>query len=378
MRVDGRARERASAEKAIHSARRTIARQAATPDPLLIYGATGYSGRLIVDAARGCGLRPILAGRDAAKLAALAEPAGLEWRAAPLGEPGLLDAALQGVRVVLHAAGPFSHTARPMLEACLRAGVHYLDITGEIAVIEALARRDAVARQRGVMVMPAVGFDVVPSDCLAAHVAGRLPGAERLTIGLTGFTFLTRGSAKTLVEAVDAGVVRRGGVITRLPLGSRERPFDYGDGPRPSLNCSWGDVATAYYTTGIPNIETYVEATPLVQGTLAGSRYLGWVLRTAPWQAMMRAATDMLPEGPADEERKTARMTIVAEAERGGRRVRARLVTPESYTFTGVTAAAIARRALAGDVEAGFQTPARVYGSDLVLGFAGVVREDLE
>src|SRR5207244_1800308 len=110
------------------------------------------------------------------------------------------------------------------------------------------------------------------------------------------------GSAKTLVEAVDAGVVRRGGTITRLPLGSRERQFDYGDGPRTSLNVSWGDVATAYYTTGIPNIETYVEATPLVQGTLSGARYFGWLLRTAPCQVMMRAATDLLPEGPQDEE----------------------------------------------------------------------------
>ena len=377
--VDRGAGERAPSEKRLHGERRTIARVAATADPLLIYGATGYSGRLIVEAARSVGLHPILAGRDAGKLAALATPLGLEWRAAPLGEPARIDATLRDVRVVLHAAGPFSHTARPMLEACLRAGVHYLDISGEIAVIEALARRDASARQRGIMVMPAVGFDVVPSDCLAAHVARRVPGAERLALGLTGFSFLTRGSAKTLVEAVDAGVGRRGGAITRLPLGSRHRGFDYGDGPRPSLNVSWGDVATAYYTTDIPNIETYVEATPLVQGTLAGARYLGWLLRMAPWQAVMRAATDLLPEGPGDAERVAARMTIVAEAEDGaGRRARARLVTPESYSFTGVTAAAIASRALAGDVEPGFQTPARVYGSDFVLGFAGVVREDLE
>jgi short subunit dehydrogenase-like uncharacterized protein len=332
-----------------------------------------------VTAARALGLHPILAGRDSGKLAALAEPLRLEWRAASLGEPGRLDAALRDVRLVLHAAGPFSQTARPMLEACLRAGAHYLDISGEIAVIEALARRDVAARQRGIMVMPAVGFDVVPSDCLAAHVARRLPGAERLVLGLTGFSFLTRGSAKTLVEAVDAGVVRRNGAIIRLPLGSRERRFDYGDGPRRSLNVSWGDVATAYYTTGIPNIETYVEATPLVQSTLAGSRYFSWLLRMAPWQVMMRAATDLLPEGPSAEEQAAARMTIVAEAEDArGRRARSRLVTPESYLFTGVTAAAIARRVLAGDLEPGFQTPARVYGSDLVLGFAGVAREDLE
>jgi short subunit dehydrogenase-like uncharacterized protein len=345
----------------------------------VIYGATGYSGRLITHAALALDLRPILAGRDAAKLAALAEPLGLEHRAAALREHESLDGVLDGARVVLNAAGPFSQTSRPMLEACLRAGAHYLDITGEIAVIEALARRDAAARQRGIMIMPAVGFDVVPSDCLGAHVARRLPGAARLAFGLTGFTFLTRGSARTLVEAVDGGLVRRDGALIRLPLGSRERHFDYGSGPRPSLNVSWGDVATAYYTTGIPDIETYVETTPLVQGTLAAARYFGWLLRTAPWQVWLRAAADLLPEGPGDEERAAARMTIVAEArdDAGGRAV-ARLVTPESYTFTGLTASTIARRVLHGDVEVGFQTPARVYGSELVLEFPGVTREDVE
>jgi short subunit dehydrogenase-like uncharacterized protein len=349
-------------------------------DPLLIYGATGYSGRLITTAAVALGLRPILCGRNEAKLEAAAEPLGLEYRVAGLTEPDCLAAALCGIEVVLHAAGPFSSTSRPMIDACLRAGAHYLDITGEIPVLEDLVRRDADARARRIMVMPAVGFDVVPSDCLAAHVARRLPNASRLAIGLSGLRFATRGSMRTMAEQAGCGVtVRRNGSITSVPPGALARIFDYGAGPRQSLNISWGDVSSAFYTTGVPNIEVYFEATPTLQAMLMASRYLGGILSTAPWQTWLKACTDMLPEGHSEEERAAAVMVIVVEADDGARRrACARLWTPEAYTCTGITAAAIAQRVLNGDLEVGFQTPARVYGPDFVLSLAGVSREDLE
>src|SRR5436309_7478060 len=252
-------------------------------DPLLIYGATGFTGRLMIAGALERGLRPVLAGRDEARLAALAGGLGLEYRTARLGDGPALDAALRDVRVVLHAAGPFSETSRPMVEACLRAGAHYLDITGEISVIEALAARHAEARRRGVMVMPSVGFDVVPSDCLAAHVAARLPGARHLALGITGLRIATRGSAKTLTEHAFHGVqVRRGGALVRVPAGALRRGFDFGDGLRPSLAVLWGDVATAWYTTGIPDVEVYFEANPVVLSLLFATRWFGWLLATAP------------------------------------------------------------------------------------------------
>jgi short subunit dehydrogenase-like uncharacterized protein len=154
--------------------------------------------------------------------------------------------------------------------------------------------------------------------------------------------------------------------------------FDFGRGPEPALNISWGDVATAYYTTGIPNVETYYQASPLLRGVLATCRQAGWLLRTAPFQALLKAQADMLPEGPREEERARAGMVIVAEAsDERGVRVASRLRTPEAYTFTGTAAASVAMRALAGDLEAGFQTPARVFGPDFVLHLEGVSREDL-
>jgi short subunit dehydrogenase-like uncharacterized protein len=349
-------------------------------DPLLIYGATGYTGRLMLSGALALGLRPVIAGRNESRLAALSGPLGLEYRVARLADAAALDRALRDVRVVLHAAGPFSETWRPMVDACLRSGTHYLDITGEIPVIEALAGRNAEARRRKIMLMPAVGFDVVPSDCLAAHVAGRLPGARRLAVGIAGLRFATRGSAKTLVEHAALSVrVRRDGALAAVPPGALQRSFDYGNGLRPSLNISWGDVAAAWYTTGIPDIEVYFDATPALGGMLFASRYFGWILGTAPCQAWLKAHADMLPEGPTDSEREASEMVVVAEAEDSrGRRASARLRTPEAYTFTGTTGPAIARRVLRGDLEPGFQTPGRVYGGDFVLSFAGVSREDLE
>ena len=181
--------------------------------PLMIYGATGYTGRLMTQAVTAAGLHPVLAGRNEAKLAAMAEPLGLAHRAVSLHERERLEASLHDVRVVLNAAGPFSLTASPMVDTCLRTATHYLDISGEIAVFEALARRDAQARKRGIMIMPGVGFDVVPSDCLAAHVARRLPGAKRLALGLSGLVFASRGSAKTIVELQKTGPSTR---IARL------------------------------------------------------------------------------------------------------------------------------------------------------------------
>jgi len=346
----------------------------------MIYGAAGYTGRLMTQAARDAGLQPVLAGRDEAKLAAMAEALGLGYRAASLHEPERLEASLRDVRAVLHAAGPFAHTAAAMVGACLRTGTHYLDISGEVAVFEALARRDAEARRRRIMIMPGVGFDVVPSDCLAAHVARRLPRATHLALGVSGLVFTTRGSAKTIVEEAGRGVmVRRDGAIVAVPCGVLERRFDFGDGPRASLAMSWGDVAAAYYTTGIPNVGVYFEATPTLRSMLTASRYGGPLLRTALSQALLKAYADFLPSGPTAAQRAAARTVIVAEAEDGrGHRVCSRLRAPEAYAFTGASGAAVARCVLNGDFEVGFQTPARVYGADFILSFAGVAREDLQ
>jgi short subunit dehydrogenase-like uncharacterized protein len=348
---------------------------------LLVYGATGFTGSLLVDALMEHGLRPVIAGRDRRKLAAKAERLGLPYRIAELRDAKGMDAALEGVDVAVHVAGPFVKTARPMAEACLRAGVHYLDLGGEALGIESLFRYDADARRRGIMILPAIGFDVVPSDCLVAHVARRLPSATELAIGIGATGFLSPGSAKSFIEYAGEPVrVRRGGALVCVPPGTLEHVFDFGErGRLASCALSWGDTASAWYTTGIPNITTYFEATARLRAALAFCRWFGPAMGSPSLQAVMKAYADMVSAGPTAEQRASRRMMISVEAwDAAGRRAAARIQTPDSYGFTAVTASAISLRVLKGDLEPGFQTPGRVYGPDFVLGFEGVIREDAE
>jgi short subunit dehydrogenase-like uncharacterized protein len=341
---------------------------------LLIYGATGYMGRLIAREATSRGLRPILAGRSPDRVQQLANTEALPHRAASVESPDGLSAMLRDVDVVLNAAGPFRVTAPALARACIEHGVHYIDVSGEYAVIEQLARLDGQARDRGVMLMPGAGFDVVASDCMAAWVARRVREPQQLSIGLSGLNAISRGSAETVfVQYGELVMVRRNGLLTRVTPGMLAKDFDFGDGLRRAAAITWADVSSAYYTTGIPNITVYYEATALVELGLAYNRYGGWLLSTPAWEGWRKLGLRLLPAGPSSEERARGFAVVVAEATDGvGRRATVRLRTPEVYSFSATTSVAIADRILAGDCEAGFQTPARVYGAEYVLSLPGV------
>ena len=344
---------------------------------LLLYGCYGYTGRLLLDEALRTGLRPILAGRNRDEVEAMARTHALPSRVFALDDPQAIE--LGGVTAVLHSAGPFSKTAAPMLEACLRAGTHYLDVTGEIAVFEALAARDAEAKARGIMVLPGVGFDVVPSDCLAAHVAAKVPGASELTLAISTPRLTSQGTALTMLENAGAGgAVRRDGRIIGIPAGARERDVDFGDGPRRCVAIGWGDVATAYHSTKIPDIEVYMRAPWTMR---AGLRALGYVRRLATNARVRRFVARRIkagPAGPSDADRADGWSRVYAEARApDGRHAAARLTAPEAYTLTAMTGIRVAAAALAGDVRLGFQTPSLAYGADFILGVPGVVRTDV-
>jgi short subunit dehydrogenase-like uncharacterized protein len=345
---------------------------------IMIYGATGYTGQLLAEHALAQGLRPILAGRDPEKLRSLARRWQLESRAARLDDPAGLRAALVGVTVVIHAAGPFSKTARPMTEACLAAGTHYVDITGEIGVLEDLAARGAAAEAAGIVLLPAAGFDVVPSDCLAAHVAARLPGATRLRISIGGFGGFSRGTARTMAEGIAWGTrVRRDGRIVELPSPPRSSA-DFGRGPRRTVGLGWGDVSSAWYSTGVPNIDVYFEAFPAMAAAAGLPAGIRRIIAGHTAQRLINRGIDRLPEGPSASARAAARSTFLAEAWDGAsRRVASRMETPEGYTLTAWTAVEVARRLTAGAVPAGFHTPVTAFGADFILDFPRVVRTDL-
>jgi short subunit dehydrogenase-like uncharacterized protein len=351
------------------------------PDDMqfLLYGATGYTGQLIAEYAASFGLKPILAGRSEAKVKALAESLGLEYRVFDLADTAALDAALKETPVVLHAAGPFMFTAKPMLEACLRTGTHYLDITGEIAVFEMAARMDKKAREAGIMLLPGAGFDVVPTDCLALHLKNRMPDATHLQLAFAGLGGgVSQGTAATMAENLgEGGAMRKDGKIVKVPMGHKSMIVPFRDKSLFVMSIPWGDVSTAYHSTGIPNIETYMGFSPSAYRWVKLQRYFNWLLRTSFVRNIVKKRIKERPAGPTPEQRARSKSFVwgrVSNAE--GKVLEAQLVTPEGYTLTALTSLLIAKKVLNGNAPVGFQTPAKAYGEDLILEVEGTERID--
>ncbi len=335
--------------------------------PWLLYGANGYTGRLIADLAVARSMHPVLAGRQQAKIDSLAERLKCPSRVFSLEDPDAVARNLAGVRTVLHCAGPFCETARPMLEACLRAGVHYLDITGEYDVIEWAGEQGDRARAAGIVVMPAVGFDVVPSDCLAAALADALPGADELTLAFTGDATLSHGTTQTIWRNVRrGGCVRRDGWLVRAPLGDFEE-IPFSSGKRSAMAIPWGDIASAYHTTGIPNIEVRV-GLPLRQAAFVRRwRWLSPLGGLPPIQALGRWWIRRTVKGPGEAELAKGHVEFYGRArKRSGESVEAMLLTPNGYRLTAHAALAVLQAVLDGRIEPGFHTPAGALGADFV------------
>lgn len=345
---------------------------------LLIYGAYGYTGELIVRLAQEKGFTPILAGRNAKKLKNLANQTGFETRTLGLNDRYHLFELLKDTDVCIHAAGPFSETARPMVDACLETRTHYLDITGEIAVFLRHYRLDQAARKVGIMIMSGTGFDVVPSDCLAAHVKTRLPDADRLILSIGGLGYISPGTAKTALEKIgEKTVVRRSGEI--VPLQEPNiRSTDLGAGPVDTISVSWGDVATAWFTTAIPDISVYFQLTDQLKKATEIGPVTRRLLKNSLVRTLVKFGIEKTVHGPNSAQREKGRVRILAEAfNAAGDQASSRLETPEAYALTSRTCLDIAGRVLDGDFKTGFHTPAGQYGPDFILGFDGVHRYDL-
>jgi saccharopine dehydrogenase (NAD+, L-lysine-forming) len=343
----------------------------------LLYGANGYTGRLIADRAHRTGARPVLAGRRADEIAAIAARYGFEHRAFSLESPTQIRRSLEGISAVLLAAGPFSATSAVMLDACIMARVHYLDITGEIAVFERCFAQHARAASAGVVVLPGVGFDVVPSDCLAATLAAAVPDARSLELAFAGAggrgARVSRGTAKTMLDGFgEGGAVREGGRIQRVPFGWRTRHIRFRDKERVAVSIPWGDVATAYHSTGIPNIVVYTTMPRRHVRALKVARVLAPLVRLRAVRELIRRRIERGAPGPDEDARRDAKMQLWGcVTDSVGRSVEGTLVTPEGYRLTAETAVESARRVVAGAVEPGFRTPSLAFGASYITEFDG-------
>ncbi|MEL6534684.1 MAG: saccharopine dehydrogenase NADP-binding domain-containing protein [Bacteroidota bacterium] len=345
----------------------------------VLYGAYGYTGKLITELAHQQKLKPLLAGRKEEPLAKLASTLNLPYQTLDLEDTKGLDQLLASAPVVLHAAGPYSATAQPMVEACLRTATNYIDITGEIEVFEWIAAQKERALAAKVVLLPGAGFDVVPTDCLAAYVASGIDNPTHLDIVIKSLSSVSRGTALTAVENLgSSSYCREGGQLKQVDLAHASRFVDFGKGQRLAASIPWGDIATAYRSTGVPNIITYMQTSPRTYQMMRAAKSWRWLLKAKGVQKFLRKQVNRKITGPTEEVRDTSKSFVWAEARNAaGATKTARLTTMEAYKLTALTALDATLRVSRGEVSAGFHTPATAFGADYILDFEGSIREDL-
>lgn len=346
----------------------------------VIYGSYGYTGRLISELAADFEpkINVILSGRNEEKLKSQAEELGLKYNAADLADPLQMDNLLNDAELVIHCAGPFRNTWKDMLDACIRNRCHYLDITGEIEVFESIKARNEEIVKCKIMAMPGTGFDVVPTDCMSLFLKKKLPDANELELAFMSLGGgVSHGTAQTMVENLGrGGAIRSDGKIKTVPTAYKTREIDFGKGVKSTASIPWGDVSTAHFTTGIDNITVYTAIKPSAIRWMKLSNWIAPVLRLSPVQSLLKKWISKKVTGPDQTSREKGISIVWGEVKnQKGETVKAHSVTPEGYKLTVLTALLIAQKVSSGKWKPGYQTPASVYGEDLILEIENTTRE---
>jgi short subunit dehydrogenase-like uncharacterized protein len=339
----------------------------------LLYGANGYTGELIAREAVKRGMPPVLAGRSREKIGKLAAELGCRSAVFDLDDHTSLVSSLDGMAAVLHCAGPFAHTARSMMQACLATHVHYLDITGEIDVFELAHSVDEKAHRSGIVLCPGVGFDVVPTDSVAARLKEVMPDATHLALGFDSASGLSKGTAKTAVESAGGGLrVRRDGKIVDLPFASQTRRIDFGNGERLAVGIPWGDVSTAWYTTRIPNIDVFTAASPQAIKRMRRVNMLRPLLRQRWLRELVKFGIERRLQPPDQTQRDSNPSFVWGEARNAAGQTRtARLKTANGYSLTVQSSLGILGKLLELPRASGYATPSELVGADFVTTLPG-------
>ncbi|MEZ6071845.1 MAG: saccharopine dehydrogenase NADP-binding domain-containing protein [Pirellulales bacterium] len=334
----------------------------------MVYGANGYTGKLIAHEAVRRGMKPILAGRNVAAIEAMGRELRLPVRIFGLEEVSRATGNLVDVHTVLHCAGPFSATAPTMIESCISARCHYLDITGEIDVIELAKALGPRADTQRISLIPAVGFDVVPTDCLAALLAARMHDATHLELAFAGTGGLSPGTMKTMIEGMSqGGRARVEGRIVEVPIAWQAKSIAFADKPRYCVSISWGDVASAYESTGIENITVFSATSEAAVRRMRRWRWLMPATGWGPIQNYLKRRIERTVKGPSPEQLERSRTQMWGcVTNEAGRQVTGTLTGPGGYVMTYQTALAAVQRMLNEDIETGYQTPSQAFGADFI------------
>ena len=345
---------------------------------ILIYGANGYTGKLITKEAKAKGIKVELAGRNETAIKALANENDYPYHIIELNETNKLEHLIKDINTVIHCAGPFSETAIPMVEACIKTKTNYLDITGEIWVFEDIMKYHEQAQKAGIALIPGVGFDVVPTDCLAGYLKKKLPSGTSLELAFVGSkTGMSRGTAVTMAKNISkGGFIRENGKIKNVPLAYKIKEFKFSHRNQWCMTIPWGDLMTSYHQTQIPNIKVFSGASLKMINKIKKYRNLKFLLGIGWIQKLVRRKIENSVTGPNEENLKTGKTYVLGEIrDEAGSSFKAELITPEAYFLTAKTALSSALK-LENSNKTGYLTPSQAFGIDFIMEFENVERID--
>lgn len=320
---------------------------------LLIYGASGYTGSLASEYAKSIGLDIVLAGKTETTIKKLALSRNLPYRVFDLSDAQTVQSSLKGIRVVLNCAGPFAHTAGPLIDACIKLGIHYLDVSAELASYQLAEERHSEAKEANVMLLPGCGGSVVMLGCLASCVVESVNHPTSIDIALRVAGPISRGSAVSAIESVTSRCLCRhkGVLVEQEEQTTMQFDFDDGKGKVDCFPVTLPDLITIENQTAVSDIRTFVHVSDggFPSGNLAD-----------------------LPRGPTYEQRRENPYHAAVAVTSSDHIVkRAALHTVNGYEFTFKASVEAARRVLSGEAQGGFQTPAGVFGKDFVRDIQG-------
>ncbi len=348
---------------------------------IIVYGSYGYTGTLIVSECKLRGHNVILAGRSKEALEQQHSITGFDYYVIDISDTSALSDLLSKGSVLINCAGPFQQSARKMVECCLETKIHYTDITGEHQVFELLAKYNQQAVKAGITIVPGCGFDVVPSDCLAAHLKQRLPSATTLQLAFSMKNGgVSRGTAKTMVEGLGYGSqIRKEGSLVTVPFGEKVLTINFGSHTTNALNIPWGDIVTAWQSTAIPNIEVYMGAKDKLIRLAALSKYIDPVLRIRAVKKFLLRYVDRNIKGPLAQTRSQGRCYLWGKVSDGTGNIHISILeTMNGYNLTAQTSTAVAGKIIEGNFKTGYHTPSMAYGADLILEFESTIRKDIQ
>lgn len=336
---------------------------------IVVYGSYGYTGQLIIEQCLKKGLTVLLSGRNEELLSQQSTSTKYPYQTVDIDDATALDRLLEKAALVIHCGGPFKFSAKQMAEACLRTTTHYTDITGEYNVFELLANMDAKAKQKGIMILPGAGFDVVPSDCLALHLKNKLPSATHLQLAFisTGGG-LSRGTARSTLEGFGYGsMIRENGKYKPIKTAEKVKTINFGPFESRAVCIPWGDIATAFRSTGIPNIEVYLGVNSKIFRILYATRYFNWLFKMRWVKKIIKKQIDQRIKGPRQKHLDKGKSLLWGKVTDGqGQSFESRLETLNGYALTARASVLIAEKILHGNFRTGYQTPAMAFGEGLI------------